>query len=93
MSVATENYLLDLGSLVKRKALDIRTRLRSASESCQDDFELGQLAAYYEVISLMRDQALIFELSEESLSLAGFDPDTELLESFGEGKTKFGQSR
>ncbi len=35
--------------------------------------------AYYEVLSLARDQALAFDIPLVSLGLEGFDPERDLL--------------
>jgi len=51
-------YLLDLGSLLKQQALAAKTG--TASDGRRDDFEVGRLMAYHEVISLMQEQANTF---------------------------------
>jgi hypothetical protein len=79
MPSPTENFLLDLGLLLRREALDAKSRMLSSRGSSDGDFDSGRLTAYYEVLSLMKQQAVAFGLSEEAISLAGFDPDSNLL--------------
>ena len=65
MSETAENYLLDLGPLILERA-------REAKESLQkerDPFELGRRMAFYEVLSLMKQQAQAFGLKDEALGL------------------------
>ena len=68
------NYLLDLGNLIKRDALDVKAE-RSKATLADKAFLDGKLLAYNEVLSLMLSQAVAFELDPESLGLEGFDPD------------------
>jgi hypothetical protein len=68
-------YLRDLGAVLKERAL--ATRKRRGVE--RTDFENGRLIAYYEVLSTMRNQAEIFDLSAEDLNLHDIDPDRGLL--------------
>jgi hypothetical protein len=42
-------------------------------------FALGRLTAYYEVLSLVKQQAEAFGIDVTALSLQGFDPDRDLL--------------
>jgi hypothetical protein len=72
------NYLLDLGMLLKKEALDARARAR-LSKGSEGDFDAGRAFAYYEVISLMQQQAHAFLLPLEALSLADIDADRDLL--------------
>ena len=71
------HYLLDLGNLLKREALDVR-RERSTAPPADRAFLDGKLLAYNEVLSLMLTQATAFEMDPKSLGLADFDPDKEL---------------
>jgi len=72
-----QHYLLDLGTLLKEQA--VAARRNSKSEGPTGSFALGRLMAYHEVISLMQQQALVFGLSLESLSLHDIDPERDLL--------------
>lgn len=55
---AANNYVRDLGDLLKRSALDARARRDNLSPGADKEFESGRLTAYYEVISLMQQQRL-----------------------------------
>jgi len=47
--------------------------------SLAEQFNLGRAFAYYEVVSLMQQQAAVFELPLMALSLADIDADRDLL--------------
>ena len=79
MSDIAENYLLDLGALLKEAALDAKTGATSKTGTSADQFALGRATAYYEVISLMEQQAKTFGLDPKMISLDGFDADKDLL--------------
>ncbi len=72
------NYLLDLGYLIRENAEKAKNGLALASD---DDraFEQGRLSAYHEVLSLMQQQAVAFELPLQDLALDGLDADRDLL--------------
>jgi hypothetical protein len=79
MPNAADDYLVDLGFLLKEKALKAKQKVSSRGESQADPFDLGRLSAYYDVLSLMVSQADVFGIAPAALSLEGFDPDAELL--------------
>lgn len=83
MSTQSDDFLRDLGSLLKEDALEAKNSASSTVGTSDHAFELGRLTAYYEVVSLMKQQAISFGISEEAISLSGFDPDSELLASNG----------
>ena len=68
-------YLRDLGAVLKERAREARKQ----HDSGRTDFESGRLIAYYEVLSTMRNQADVFDLSAEDLNLHDIDPDRDLL--------------
>lgn len=70
-------YLSDLGTLVAELAIGAKREWDQNS----DQYSSGKLMAYYEVISLMKQQADVFELPIEDVGLAGIDPDRDLLQS------------
>lgn len=79
MTDASANYLQDLGELLKRSALDARARRDSLSAGDERAFESGRVTAYYEVISLMQQQAVAFGIELADLALDDLDPDRDLL--------------
>jgi hypothetical protein len=80
------NYLADLGALLKQEALDARTDASAEVDRPGHQFALGRLTAYYEVLSLMKQQADAFGIDATELSLQGFDPDRELLADPSRGR-------
>ena len=72
------NYLRDLGHLLKEDALEAKRDMDSASG---DDatFAQGRRLAYYEVISLMQQQAWVFGIPLEEIGLADINPDNDLV--------------
>lgn len=73
------NYLADLGTLLKEAALDAKAEAVQEIGQPGHQFALGRLTAFYEVLSLMRQQAEAFGIDAKEMSLRDFDPDTELL--------------
>ncbi|WP_127476937.1 hypothetical protein [Microbacterium sulfonylureivorans] len=71
-------YLRDLGDLLRRSAVDARTRRDSALGTAEYDFETGHLTAYHEVISLMQHQAIAFGIGLEDLTLNNINPERDL---------------
>jgi hypothetical protein len=79
MSVTAAHYLRDLALLLKEQALAARREAKSAEGTTEHGFALGRSHAYYEVLSLMRDQALAFALPLDAVSLADIEPDRDLV--------------
>jgi hypothetical protein len=79
MPTPAENYLLDLGSLLKEEAIGAKQRALAAEGTSEHSFELGRLTAYYEVLSMMKSQVAAFGMSVDAVSLADIDPDSDLL--------------
>jgi hypothetical protein len=62
MSDTHQNYLGDLGQLLKEMALEARRRHRDSPPGPDADFQSGVVMAYVQVISLMQSHARAFEL-------------------------------
>lgn len=70
-----QHYLRDLGYLLRERAEEAKAKAQRAEGSEADRaFESGRLMAYYEVTSLMRNQAEVFDLPLKDLALDGFEP-------------------
>lgn len=67
-------YLYDLGTLLKERAREAKQ-----SVSSTDAFSQGRSMAFYEVISLMQQQADAFQLDYELLGLKDIDAEHDLL--------------
>ncbi len=70
------NYLLDLGSLIRERAIEVK---QETLDKKGDAFESGRLMAYYEIASLMQSQAPLFDIPLEEIGLANLNPDLDLL--------------
>jgi hypothetical protein len=68
-------YLSDLGQLLKERALEAKAE----RDRTNDAFQKGRAMAYYEVISLLRHQAGLFQIPLEDLKLSEIDPDVDLI--------------
>jgi len=81
------NYLRDLGYLLKEDALQAKRDSDDAKAKWDKDpasgedaaFASGRSLAYWEVISLMQQQAWVFGIPLEEMSLADINPDKDLL--------------
>jgi len=78
-NMTATNYLRDLGLLLRQDAFEAKREAESAIGSPDHDYKAGRLFAYYEVVSLMQQQAKAFGLSLAAVSLEGLNPDSDLL--------------
>lgn len=75
-----QHYLRDLGNLLKQSALEAKQIADNEERGTEGHhFESGRLMAYYEVISLMQQQAEGFQIPLEELDLHDVEPDRDLL--------------
>ena len=70
-----EGYISDLFS-------DLRERASEAQrgEYTNADYQAGRLRAFQEVLSMMQNRAIVFELSLDALGMAGLDPLNDRLD-------------
>ncbi len=80
MASTAENFILDLGALVKDEALKAVATSRASGT---DQFEAGRAMAWYEVASLIQQQAAAFGLSLSQVGLMEFDAERDLLAKLG----------
>jgi hypothetical protein len=74
-----QHYLFDLGLLLKEYAFDAVDKLNSAAPGTPEhEFNSGRVFAYYQVISLMQQQAEVFEIPLKDLRLDDIVPDRDL---------------
>ena len=73
------NYLRDLGALIREMAARAASDYAAGRGGDDETLLLGRLAAFHEVVSLMQQQALAFDIPLDKLSLGGLDPDRDLL--------------
>src|SRR5215469_8932664 len=76
-----KNYLHDLGTLIKEQAREAKAQKDSSTGGSSQDYNSGYLMAWYEVVSLMQQQAEAFGIPFESLDLQDIDPDKDLFRS------------
>jgi hypothetical protein len=78
MPDAHANYLLDLGREIRQSAEAAKREADTAGANDQH-FARGRSMAYYEVITLMHQQAIAFGLPLADVGLQGLDPGRDLL--------------
>jgi hypothetical protein len=71
-------YLKDLGVLLKEMGLQAAAQ-RKLRNSANDEFALGRLMAFHEVLSLMQQQALAFEIDLKEIGLSDITPEIDLV--------------
>jgi hypothetical protein len=72
-------YLLDLGDLIKERALGARReREKSPADSPEREFHSGRVIAFNEVISIMQQEAEGFGIPLSDLRLDDIEPDRDL---------------
>lgn len=72
------DYLLDLIENIKQVAIEARSHPESSTEADRA-FEAGRRTAYYEVVTLMQQQARSFGIALVDLHLDDVIPDRDLL--------------
>ena len=79
-------YLRDLGYLLRERAEEAARKARSIGakrpvpeRTVADAFDKGVAHAYYEVLSVMQNQAEAFEIPLADLALEGLDPERDLI--------------
>jgi hypothetical protein len=73
------NYIRDLGGLVGEIALQAKREYDDGRSSDEASYLLGRLMALHEIASLMQQQAAVFGLSLDDLSMEDLEPDRDLL--------------
>ncbi len=74
-----ENYVYDLGVILKRKALEAKAAKDRSIDDNSTGYNLGYLMAFHEVVSLMQQQAEAFDIEINDIGLGDIDPELELL--------------
>ena len=70
-----ENYLKDLGYLIREMADDAR-RIHAAEDT---DFSAGYLSGLRRVVSVMQQQAEDFNIPLSDIKLNGIEPDRDVV--------------
>lgn len=74
-----QNYLRDLGGLIRGLALEARRERDAARGSPEEQYRTGYLMAFHTVVSLLLQQAEAFQIPLDELQLAEMNPEDELL--------------
>jgi hypothetical protein len=74
-----EDYLFDLGLLIKERALEARRQRDESPQGSQErEFQSGRVLAFNEVISIMQQQAEGLGIPLTDLRLEDIVPDRDL---------------
>ena len=68
------NYLHDLGFILRELTLEATQQAAAARGTDAEEWQSGRSMAYWEVISLMQQQAEAFGLPFDQLAIDGLDP-------------------
>lgn len=74
-----KNYVYDLGILLKEKAREAKADKDASNGTNKADYKIGYLMAFHEVVSLMKQQAEVFDIGQGDVGLGDIDPESELL--------------
>lgn len=72
-------YLHDLGMLLKEKAQAAKNEKDNPCDQKDNDYNIGYLMAFHEVIDLMKQQADVFDIKQDDIGLADIDSERDLL--------------
>lgn len=78
MSSTPDDYLRDLGELIKERAREAKREKEAAVGTDRYDYEMGRLMALHEVVSMMQQQAEAFGLDFSALALDDISPEEHL---------------
>lgn len=81
MIMSNENfklYIKYMGNLLKEQAKKAKLDADKPDEGLKD-YNTGELMAYYSVLSLLKNKAPIFDITQEEIGLADINPDADLL--------------
>lgn len=73
-STTEYSFVGDMVLLLREHAAEIKQ-----GALADTDFEKGRLFGYYEVLSLIQQQARVFGINAAEISMADFDADTDIL--------------
>ena len=71
-----ENHLYDLGVILREMALEAKHAAKSDGAT---EFDVGFMAGFHRVVSLMQQQAEAFEIPLASIGLEGIEVDRDLV--------------
>lgn len=74
-----KNYLHDLGILIKEEALEAKKKKKLSKTINEIQFNTGYMMGFHRVISLMQQQAEVFNIDFKDISLNDIDPYEDLL--------------
>lgn len=73
-----KGYLIDSITLLKELAIEAKKEADNPKESLED-YNKGELMAYYSVFSLLKHQAFVFNIDEKEIGLTEIKPDRDLI--------------
>jgi hypothetical protein len=73
-----ELYIKYISDLIKDNTKKAKLEADNP-EKGEADYNTGYLMAYHEVISTMKNQALLFDLEQDDISLSDIEPDRDLV--------------
>lgn len=68
-------YTHDLAYLIKQKALEAKENNNNLQASNKDDYSLGYLMAFHDILSLMKQQANAFNIEHQEIGLDDIEPE------------------
>ncbi len=72
------DFLQEIGETIRNRALEAKEELRSCIRDTADFHFGGRLMAFNEVVSILQQEALGFDIPLEDLGLQGLNPDRDL---------------
>jgi len=73
------HYIKEIIDLIKDNAKKAKLDADNPQKNSSSDYATGFLMAYYQIISMMKNQASVFDLEQEEIGLADIEPERDLL--------------
>lgn len=73
-----KNYIREISCLLKDNAKKAKLNADNPKEG-DADYNTGYLMAYHEVITIMKNQAPVFDIGQDDIDLADIEPERDLL--------------
>ena len=74
-----ENYLTDLCIIIKENAIKAKKESELSKNTKNKDYSLGYLMAYHEIVSLIQQQAKVFQIPLNKIKMENINPEKEIL--------------
>lgn len=74
-----KHYIQEISCLLKENAKQAKLEVKDPKTKDSLDYNIGYLMAYHEVITIMKNQAYVFNIDQKEIELEDIEPDRDLV--------------